>query len=182
MTAELTAMWQTIHEWRNDLAALIPKSQRPSDGMPKGTTNKLQAPLNISPLSALIQLDQTALDWAPPHCTTTKQARTWLATNAHTRAHDLQPDDHELFETDTRTTYNLLLHHLPAAKAQTPETRAKAQTKELYAPTIKFLADTLTQLGHPTSPATLRKWKERGHITETHQGYSLTQALEKIGS
>lgn len=173
-------MWQTIDEWRNDLAALIPKSQRPSDGMPKGTTNKLQEPLNIGPLSTLIQLDQTALEWADPNCTTARQAIEWLAAHANHRGNELLPDDLELFETDTRTIYNLLLHHIPAAQAAAPETRAKAKTRELYAPTVPFLARTLEQLGKPVKLKTLETWIERGHIAKTPQGYSLTQALERI--
>lgn len=170
MTAELTAMWQTIAEAYPYAKTAIEKAGAVSDGMPHAPSDPRKTPVNLTALSWTEMTDRLAAKWG--HTVAT-------ITNHITELHNnLGPADQLDLQTDTWTIHNGAHQWLPA-HIQTTRLTIE-QCAGHHCTTIEELAWVLNTLGHPTRKDTLHKWAQRGHLTKTQEGYPLTQALERI--
>jgi hypothetical protein len=170
MTTELTAMWATIAEAYPYAKTAIEKTSAPSDGMPHAPNDPRKTPVNLTALSWIEMTDRLTAKWG--HTITTIPEHITQLYNA------LGPADQLDLQTDTWTIHNGATQWLPA-HIQT----ARLQTEQIagiHCATIQELSWALKSLGHATKQDTLHKWAQRGHLTKTPAGYSLTQALERI--
>ncbi|WP_019148792.1 hypothetical protein [Timonella senegalensis] len=172
MTAELAAMWQTIHEAYPYAKTSIEKSNTPADGMPHAPSDPRKTPVNLTALSWTEMTDRLAAKWG--HTITT------MPTSVTELYNNLGPADQLDLQTDTWTIHNQAHQWLPAhitAARLTIE-----QCAGHHCTTIEELAWVLNTLGHPKPQGTLRRWATEGHLTKTPAGYPLTQALERINA